>query len=228
MIIRRLEAIFGLQVNGAQFKQATDHLDRFAQNANTVMSAVAGHVVFQALQNFVTNTANTMAEVGKTAGYLGLTTEALQELRYAAEKSGVSLDTLDDSLKELMIRSVDAKSGAGEAAEAFAALGLKTTDAAGRMREPLELLDEVADRLNTLPTQSDRIWVVDSMFGDQGAQMLKMLKDGSLGLRSMRTEARDLGLVLDSDAISKASRFSQALKRMKPPLAGSSIRWFRV
>jgi len=47
---------------------------------------------------------------------------------------------LDDSLKELQIRAVDAKSGSGEAAKAFKALGLKTTNAAGQMREPLKVL----------------------------------------------------------------------------------------
>ena len=115
-----------------------------------------------------------------------------------------------------MIRSVDAKTGTGEAAEAFAALGkLKPTDAAGRMREPLELLDEVADRLKKLPTQSDRLWVVDSIFGDQGAQMLKMLKDGSQGLRQMRLEARSLGHVLSSEAVADADRFTKALKRLQ-------------
>lgn len=129
------------------------------------MKAIAGYWAVQALQNFVSNTALAMAEVGKTAGYLGITAEALQELRYAAEKFGVALDTLEDSLKELQILRVDAKSGSGEVAEAFAALGLKTTDAAWKMLGPLELLSEVADRLNTLPTQADRLWVVDSIFG---------------------------------------------------------------
>lgn len=45
---------------------------------------IAGYWAVQALQNFVTNTASAMAEVGKTAGYLGIAADALQELRYAA------------------------------------------------------------------------------------------------------------------------------------------------
>jgi len=215
MIVRKLEAIFTLNTNAIQFKKAASELDKLAGKAETVMRAIAGYWAVQSLQNFITNTANAMAEVGKTAGYLGITADALQELRYAAEKSGISLDTLDDSLKELQIRAVDAKSGTGEAADAFKALGLKTTDAAGRMREPLGLLSEVADRLNQLPTQSDRLWVVDSMFGDQGAQMLKMLKGGAQGLREMRQEARALGVTLNSDAIARADRFNQALKRLQ-------------
>jgi hypothetical protein len=220
MIVRKLEALFGFKIDTAQFSKATSAIDNFADNANTAMGALAGHFAIQTIKDFVDSTTEAMANVGKTASYLGISTSALEELRYAAEKSGVSIDTLDDSFKELQIRAVDAKSGTGEAAEAFAALGLKTTDAAGRMREPLELLSEVADRLNELPTQSDRIWVVDSMFGDQGAEMLKILKDGSLGLATMRQEARDLGYILDDTAISSAIEFRQAITSLKAALSG--------
>jgi hypothetical protein len=215
MIIRRLEALFTLKTNTEAFQKATSQVDKLANHAETVLKTIAGYWAAQAVQNLVTNSAVAMAEIGKTAGYLGIAASSLQELRFAAERSGVSIETLDDSLKELQIRAVDAKSGSGEAAEAFAALGLSTTDAAGRMREPLGLLAEVADRLNQLPTQSERIWVVDSMFGDQGAEMLKMLKDGSSGLEKMRMDARALGLVLNTDGITQAERFNQALKRLK-------------
>lgn len=215
MIIRRLEALFTLRTNAAQFKKAASELDGLANKAESVMKAIAGYWAVQALQNFVANTANAMAEVGKTASHLGVTTAALQELRYAAEKSGVPVDALNDALKELQVRSVDAKSGQGEAAEAFKMLGLKSTDAVGNIREPLELLSEMADRLNALPTQSERIWIADAAFGDEGSLVLKMLKDGSSGLAAMRSEAQKLGLVLGGESITKASRFNQALKKLQ-------------
>lgn len=154
MIIRRLEALFGFKIDTAQFNQATNAIDKFANNANTAMAALAGHFAVQTIKDFVDNTTQAMADVGRMAGMLGISTQALEELRYAAEKSGVAIDTLDDSMKELQIRAVDAKAGEGEAAEAFKKIGIKTTNAAGKVREPLELLSEVADKLKTLPNQS--------------------------------------------------------------------------
>lgn len=56
-----------------------------------------------------------MAELGKSSQYLGITAQALQELQFAAEKSGVSVDALYNSIKELQVRAFDAKSGEGEA-----------------------------------------------------------------------------------------------------------------
>ncbi len=220
MIVRKLEALFTINTNAVQFKKAVSQLDGLANKAETVMKTIAGYWAVQALQNFVTNTANAMAEVGKTAEYLGITTEALQELQYAAEKSGVSVDALNDAIKEIQVRATDAKSGQGEAAEAFKMLGLSSTDAAGRIREPLELLDAVADGLKALPSHSERIWIADAIFGDEGSMVLKMLKEGSLGLRNMRQEARALGLTLGSDSIAKAARFNQALAKFKNLASG--------
>ena len=188
MIIRTLEALFTLKTNAVDFRKATSQVDKFADNANKVLNAVTGHFVVKAITGFITEASQAMADIGKTSGYLGIATSALQEMRYAAEKSGVTIDTLDDSLKELQIRAVDSLSGSGEAFDAFNKLKVNPKNALGQIRAPLDMLDEVADKLNQLPTQSERIWVVDSMFGDQGAMMLKMLKGGSQGLRQMRAE----------------------------------------
>lgn len=220
MIVRKLEALFGFRIDTAQFHKATSAIDNFAENANTVMGALAGHFAIQTIKDFVDSTTQAMADAGRMAGLLGISTQSLEELRYAAEKSGVSVDTLDDSLKELQIRAVDAKSGSGEAAEAFKTLGINTMNSAGQMREPLELLSEVADRMKTLPKQSDRIWVADAMFGDQGAEMLKMLEGGSEGIAKMRLEAKELGYTLDDDAVASAIRFRQALSALKASLGG--------
>jgi hypothetical protein len=221
MIIRTLEALFTINTDTTKFKKATSQLDKFAGHAERVMKTVAGLFAVQALQSFVANTASGMAEVGKSADYLGITADALQELQYAAEKSGVSVDALNDAMKEIQVRASEAKSGQGEAAEAFKMLGLKSTDAAGKIREPLELLDAVADRLKTLPTPSERLWVADAIFGDEGSMVLKMLKDGSAGLHDLRREARALGLTMDTDAIAQATRFNQALNKFMKLAAAS-------
>jgi TP901 family phage tail tape measure protein len=215
MIIRKLEALFSFRFDPSRLDKANGEINKFAENANNAMAALAGHFAIQTIKDFVDSTTQAMADVGRMAGMLGVSTQALEELRYAAEKSGVTIDALDDSLKELQVRAFDAKSGEGEAAEAFQTLGVKATDAAGRIREPLELLDEVADKFLQLPTQSDRLWVADAMFGDEGATVLKMLDHGSKGLHEMRQEARDLGYILDDESIERAKRFRAGISALK-------------
>ena len=215
MIIRRLEALFTIKSDLKAFKKARSEVDDFVDDFKFAINGIVSLYAIQAFQNFVSNISLGMANIATTAGYLGIATDAFQELRYAADKSGISIDTIDDSLKELQIRAVDATTGSGEAFDAFNKLGVKTTDFAGRMREPLELLEEVADKLLLLPTQSDRIWVLDSMLGDQGAEMLKMLNTGSFGLKKMRQEARFLNYVIDDKSLNKAVSFNRNIKNMK-------------
>jgi hypothetical protein len=220
MIIRKLEALFTLNVNRAQFNEAFSGLKKLEERAQTVMNTVAGYWAVQAFHNFVSG----MSQIGKTASYLGVSTDALQELRYAAEKSGLSIDALEDSMKELQVRSVEAASGEGEAAEAFAKLGhLKSTDATGRIREPLELLDEIANRLQTLPDQADRLWVGDAIFGDEGSKIIMMLKQGADGLKKLREEARRTGRVLDNETIVQADRLTLAMHRLKDASVNSAL-----
>jgi hypothetical protein len=185
MIVLKLEALFTINTNALQFRRAASELDNLSKKTETVMKAFAGYWAVQSMQNFVTSTANAMAEMGRSANFLDIKTKALQELHYAADKSGVKIDALNDALKEIQVRAVDAKSGEGEAAEAFQMLGLKNTDAAARIREPLELLDAVADKLKALKTHSERIWVSDAIFGDEGSTVLSMLKDGSARLKEL-------------------------------------------
>jgi TP901 family phage tail tape measure protein len=221
MIIRKLEALFTINTNAAQFRRATEQLDQFSHKVGDIMQAVAGYWAVDSLRNFVLNTAKAMSEIGKNAKFLGITTDALQELRYAAEKSGLSIDGLEDALKELQIRSEDARSGSGEAFEAFAKLGIRSIDSAGKIKAPLDLLVEVADQLQKLPTHAEKIWVTDSMFGDEGGKILMMLQDGSSGLIKLRKEAQALGLVVDKLGIQKASKFNAALIQMRA-LAGGA------
>jgi TP901 family phage tail tape measure protein len=215
MIIRRLEALFTIKSDLKAFKHAASEVDKFADFVEKSMTAIASLWGLQALHGALTDIAAGMSNIANTAGYLGITTNALQELRYAANQSGISIDTLDDGLKELQIRAVDATTGSGEAFDAFNKLGVKTTDFAGRMREPLELLEEVADKLLLLPTQSERIWVLDSMLGDQGAEMLKMLNTGSFGLKKIRQEAQLLNHIIDEKSLNTAINFNKSIKNIK-------------
>ena len=214
-LAKKMPLDVGVKFDEGKAKDTQRHIEAFSSKAQKALGALAGYFAIQGVTSFFNSTVEGMANVARVSDYLGISTDALEELRYAAKKSGISVDTLDDSLKELQIRAVDAKSGTGEAAEAFQYLGMSSTDANGRMREPLELLSEVADRLKTLPTQSERIWVLDSMLGDQGAEMLKMLEGGSEGLQEMRLEAKALGASLDKEAAISAKELSETIVKLK-------------
>jgi len=49
MIIRKLEALFGFRFDPSQLNKANGEINRFAENANNAMAALAGHFAIQTI-----------------------------------------------------------------------------------------------------------------------------------------------------------------------------------
>jgi hypothetical protein len=218
--IKHMPLDVAVRMNKAGANRTKNQIENFASSINKIVAGVAGFFAVNAVGHFFNRTTMQIANIGKAAHSLGISTTALQEFNYAAEKSGVPLDILEDSLKEIQIRAKDAAMGSGEAAEALQLLqGFSPFDDDGQVLPVEDLIPQLADTLKELP-QSDQLWVADALFGDQGYQMLKMLKDGSAGLKNMRQEAKELGYVMSDDTVTSAIKFRQAITKLKTTAAG--------
>ncbi|MDO6575145.1 hypothetical protein, partial [Staphylococcus pasteuri_A] len=67
-------------------------------------------------------------DIGKTADKIGLTTDALQELRTIAESAGVAQSSLDSSMERFSKRLGEAVLGTGAANKALKEMGLSADD----------------------------------------------------------------------------------------------------
>jgi hypothetical protein len=141
------------------------------------------------------------ADLAATAKALGIGTEALQELEFAAGEADVPVDALHTSLKALNGTLGAMKSGVGDkrVKEAFAFLRITDADLKG-MRTAADLLPVIADRLQRVGTYAEQVQITKKL-GIEA--LLPMLKDGSAGLEAMAAEARALGLVLDDALVQK-------------------------
>ncbi|SMG47728.1 phage tail tape measure protein, partial [Dethiosulfovibrio salsuginis] len=156
--------------------------------------------------------------VAKTADKLGMGISALQEYRYAAERSGVSSSTFDSSLERLTNGIADASMGSGAAANAIRELGMS----AGYLKAigPDRALVELADALTHVKNPADRVRLAIGLFGREGAGMVNMLKDGSAGLAQLRKDARATGYVLSDDASRNAEAYQDAMLDMQLSFGG--------
>ncbi len=109
-----------------------------------------------------------------------------------------------------------------ESAQKFRLLGMSATDVEGRLNNPLELLSKLSDRMHAMPNPIKQAWAMDKMFGDEGQTLLPFLKQGSAGIKNLREEARDLGVVLDDQAIVRSIQFRKALRGINAAILGFS------
>jgi hypothetical protein len=156
---------------------------------------------------------NAADEVGKVAQRVGVTTEALSQLRYAADLSAVSAGQLETGLKQL-------SRAMAEDAKEFERLGVAVRDAAGQMRPTEAVLMDVADALARMPDGAEKTAAAMKVFGRAGADLIPMLNGGADGLRRMMGEADALGKTISQDTANAAARFNDALTKLRGAIGG--------
>lgn len=180
--------------------------------------ALIGTVGVAAITGATVATASMGDQTAKTADKLGIGIERLQEMRYAAERAGLSSQTLDMAVQRFTRRVSEAAQGSGEAVGALEELGLSAEALADRT--PDQALAIVADALKNVESQSDRVRLAFKLFDSEGVAMVNMLRDGSDGLEHMYARARELGYVIGEDTARQAERFSDQMLDMRKSMLG--------
>jgi hypothetical protein len=159
-------------------------------------------------------------QAGKTATRVGMTTSALTELRYAAELSRVKVETFDMAMQRFTRRSAEAAMGTGQAKDALKELGVNLLDGQGNLRASDELLEDVADAMQGLSSEADRVRLAFKLFDSEGVAMVPMLTGGAAGLREMRNEAQLFGNVVSKKTAVSAAEFNNNLTRLGASFKG--------
>ena len=150
-------------------------------------------------------------EIGKTAGKLGVTTDALQEFAFAAGQSGVNASTATMALQRFTRRAAEAAKDTGEAKEALKSMGIQLTDNQGNLRESQELLADVAEAMKNTESAGERLRLGFKLFDSEGVALVNMLIGGREAFNALRREAHELGVVFDEDLIRRAEELKNQL-----------------
>ncbi|ERS88845.1 hypothetical protein [Halomonas sp. PBN3] len=187
-----------------RFNNMAGEIGRLGRRTLFAAGAAAGGIF-----GIANSTATLGDDVAKTSAKIGISTQELQELRYAAERSGVSTQKLDSSTERFVKRLGEARQGGGAAAKAYEQLGLD----ANKLAEltPAQSLRVVADELAKVENHSDRVALAAQFFGREGVAMINMLKDGSAGLDQYARDARRVGFALGDDAAAGSEAFKDAM-----------------
>ncbi|QTN40923.1 phage tail tape measure protein [Marinobacter salsuginis] len=196
-----------------KFSNMTGEVGRFGRRTALVGAGAAAGIF-----GIANSTATLGDQVAKTGDKIGIALGPFQELRYAAERSGVSTEKFDSSLERFVKRMGEATQGTGAARKAYEELGLSAEDLA--KLTPEKSLEVVADRLSSVENQSQRVAIAAQLFGREGVAMVNMMKDGSAGLQALRKDARATGYVLGEQAARDAEAFKDAMLDAQLGMAG--------
>ena len=156
-----------------------------------------------------------MDKLDKTSSKLGIETDFLQNMRFAAEQTGVKVEALDMGLQRFIRRAAEAASGTGEAKRAFEQLGIQLKDSNGNLRGVELLMNDVADGIMNTADSAEQVRLAFKFFDSEGVSLVNTLKNGSKGLKEFKTEAENLGLIISKESIKKAAMFADSLNILK-------------
>ncbi len=175
-----------------------------------------------ALAKLTVNTAAAADDLLTLSSTSGMSTDTLQEFAYMADLVDTSVDTVTGSLTKLIRNMNTARNGTGDAATAFAQLGVRFTDARGQLRDSNEVFLEVIDKLGRVRNETERDAYSMSLFGRSARDLNPLIEAGSDRLRELAEQAHDVGYVMDSntlqsfgalqDELDEMSKQSEALK----------------
>lgn len=199
--------------------------DGFVSRLQTVRSAIgiiAGGAVVGKLTSSLMETAEMMDEVGKASDRLGLGTEQLIGLKWAASQSGVEFEALDKSLTK-MSRNLSevASGGAKGAADALAELGLSAKEL--KALTPDQQFGKIADALNRVTNAGDKIRLVSDIFGKAGPDLLNLLNEGSEGFKRFFDEAERMGTLFSREDAARMEVFNDEVERLTHSIGSLKI-----
>lgn len=158
------------------------------------------------------STADHADRIAKTSRQLGINAQAYQELEYALGQYGLSTQDTDRAIGRLNQRIGLAVSGNDKYADAFAGLGVAVQDTNGDLRDTDAVMMDTIEALSQIEDPALRSARASEIFGTRMARkLMPALEDGSAGIDDLRERARELGIVMDDDALTAAEDFGDAL-----------------
>ena len=181
-------------------------------------ATVAGGIIAGIGVASITAFAKMGDEVQKMALRTGFSTEALSELRVAAELSGSSLKGMETGIRRMSKVIIDAKDGLAESKDALDRMGVSVDDLVEKSPEvQFEILTMA---LADMSDKTEQVATAQEVFGRAGTALLPMLAEGAAGLEAMKQKAHEMGVVFDQEAADKAARLSDSFTTLKGSFQG--------
>lgn len=188
-------------------------------------------------------------ELTTKASEMDIDTESYQALEYAASKLGVSMDTIQDAIKEINNRAGetdkvikdqigsldqfskatdDQKKAVYEAMEQWDELGVSIYDTTtGELRPAKDILYDLIDAFGGIENSTERAYRMNDMFGESYRMLNPLIEVGTDVLKEYEDEAYRIGYVMDEELIAKADKTAATFETMGKRIEVEA-RWFTI
>jgi len=156
-------------------------------------------------------------EIGKMSQRVGVATQELSGLAYAAKLSDVSNEQLSGGLKRLSKLMQEAAGGAQEQKRVLQELGVS------ELQDVNKAFLQLATRFSEMQEGAGKTAGATAAFGKAGADLLPLLNMGASGIAAATKEAQRFGIVVTQEAAAAAELYNDNLERLATLAQGAKI-----
>ena len=189
---------------------SAESVTAFAAIGAGVTAVVAA---IKALHENTVQVAHDVDEMITESMVTGLSTQTIQQFKYAENLIDVSYQTITSSLTKLTRSMASARDGNAATADTFKALGVSITDASGNLRSSEDVFYDVVDALGQVDNATERDALAMEILGRSAQDLNPLIIQGSDALRELGEEAEETGYVLDESQIKKLGEVDDAYQR---------------
>jgi hypothetical protein len=186
---------------------------------NAVGLAFAGGALVSVF-NMTAATAAYADELSTTSKRLGVTSQFLQEIEYAAKRQNIEFEGVTKSL-DIYNKNI----GLAQKGQGPLYASLRKSDPAllrqiKHAKNTGDAFDIAVKHIDKLKTSQQKMALATTLWGKSGGQMLNLILDGIPAFAALRAEAHKLGFVLSDETIQAAGKFDDAHDAMNIALKG--------
>jgi hypothetical protein len=219
MMVAELFASLGLKADKGSFDKGTNLI-------GGIKKALAGILAIEAvkkLADIVMGTIDLGGHLDDLRQKTGLTAESLQAYGYAAKLGGSDLDGFAAGVTKLSRTLQEAKGGSADASKSLREAGLTSAAVTAALKggDGLDAaLQEIADKFADMSDGPKKTALAMQIFGKSGAELIPTLNRGGDGLRDLKKEAYDLGVVMSENNVSAADDLGDNIDKLKMSAVG--------
>ena len=157
----------------------------------------------------ITRSATAIDQLAKHADKLGIAVNELQFLRFAADQTGVSMQSLDTGLQRMTRRVAEAAQGTGAAKNALEELGLSASKL--NAMSPDQQFQAIARAMGNIGNQGDKVRLAMQIFDTEGVGLVNTM---AANLEALRSEFDELGLSLTRSQAAAVESFNDSRSKL--------------
>jgi hypothetical protein len=223
-----VERLYKLSVEGGQaitemkrVAKATEdsakHIKEFQKQFKDMKNTLLGGLTVAAIVTGFKGIVASMSEIVDTSAKLGVTTTELQEMRFAAQQSGVSAEALNTAIKKLQIGMQELGDPTSEQGRLLKQIGVQEGSVT-------KAIHKVADAYQRMGNESQKVAFITKTLGKSANELIPFLEGGSEALNKFNKEARELGIIIDQPTLDMFDAVGDNMDKMNLSFQAVGIR----